>query len=39
MMMMMKSRALFLLCKKGEKEDEKKLINKFAGIIVKIIFM
>ena len=36
---LLKTRFLFLVCKKGEKEDKRKFVIKFVGIIVTIIFM
>ena len=36
---LLKTRFLFLICKKGEKEDKSKFVTKFVGIIVTIIFM
>ena len=36
---LLKTRSLFLVCKKGEKGDKSKFVTKFVGIIVTIIFM
>ena len=36
---LLKTRFLFLVCKKWQKEDKSKFVTKYAGIIVTIIFM
>ena len=36
---LLKTRFLFLVSKKGEREDKRKFVTKFVGIIVTIIFM
>ena len=36
---LLKTRFLFLACKKIEREDKSKFVTKFVGIIVAIIFM
>ena len=36
---LLKTRFLFWVCKKGQKEDKSKFVTKSVGIIVTIIFM
>ena len=36
---LLKTRFLFLVYKKGEKEDKSKFVTRFVGITVTIIFM
>ena len=36
---LLKTRFLFLVCKKGEKKDKSKFVTKFVGIIVIIILI